>query len=146
MLVKWALGSRVIIHWFMMHKCINIPEWVYKKGQKTLKNSWLFFFQEMDLYVLDPGVLGISCLYRAELIAAEIQHSNRGRRHDAYRQYVLWRHGRLGAGVRRVIPSCVVWRIRRQYPSHDGIYKGFLPSRLVWHHYLPEIKDIHSSM
>ena len=45
MLVKWALGSRVIIHWFMMHKCINIPEWVYKKGQKTLKNSWLFFFR-----------------------------------------------------------------------------------------------------
>ena len=35
----------------------------------------------------------ISCLYLTELIGAEIQHSNRGRCHDAYHQYVLRRYG-----------------------------------------------------
>ena len=91
----------------------------------------LFLLQEMDLYVLDPGVLGIANVYRADVLAAAINHENNGRRHDAYRQFTLWRHGRLGQGVRRVIPSCVVWRIRDEYPSSDGQYTGFKPFRLA---------------
>ena len=35
---------------------------------------------------------------------------------------------RLGKGVRRVIPLCVVWEIRRSYPSEDGKYTGFKSS------------------
>ena len=34
-------------------------------------------------------------------------------------------HNHLGKGVRRVIPSCVVKRIREEFPSVDGNYTGF---------------------
>ena len=42
-----------------------------------------------------------------------------------YRQFILWEHGYLGKGSRRVIPSCAVNKIRNQYPSPDNVYMGF---------------------
>ena len=120
----WEIGLRATVHW--VPKILPFSVFWLKPWLHPIR------LQEMDLYILDPGVLGIANLYRADLLAAEVRHDNKARRHDAYRQFTLWRHGRLGAGNRRVIPSCVVWRVRREYPSHDGTYTGFLPSRLVW--------------
>ena len=34
-------------------------------------------------------------------------------------------HARLGRGVRRVIPACVVNKIQAEYPSDDEQYVGF---------------------
>lgn len=49
-------------------------------------------------------------------------------RHCAYRQYISWRFGAPPAGAHPVIPSCCVWRIREEYPSQQGLYRGFTPN------------------
>ena len=43
----------------------------------------------------------------------------------AYRQFIHWTYSRLGRGIRRVIPSCVVAAVRREFPEADGVYTGF---------------------
>ena len=49
----------------------------------------------------------------------------RNYRYTAYKQFTWWIHSRLGKGVRRVIPSFVVWCIRGEYPSVDNCYVEF---------------------
>ncbi len=47
-------------------------------------------------------------------------------RYIAYRQYVQRVHGLLRAFIRVVIPSCVVRRIRREFPAGPGeAYEGY---------------------
>jgi rRNA-processing protein FCF1 len=45
----------------------------------------------------------------------------------AYRQFISWvRRGQpLGKKFRVVIPSCVVTKIRKAFPSENDIYEGF---------------------
>lgn len=48
-------------------------------------------------------------------------------RYCAYRCFVSWCWGWLGQRVRVVLPSCVVLKIRQEFPDAEGQYVGFRP-------------------
>ena len=50
---------------------------------------------------------------------------NRSLRFAAYQQFIWWIFQYLGKGNRRVIPSCVVWSIRKHFPEANGQYTWF---------------------
>ncbi|XP_051806785.1 P2X purinoceptor 7-like isoform X1 [Acanthochromis polyacanthus] len=49
--------------------------------------------------------------------------------HCAYQQFISWRFGSPPAGCHPAVPSCCIQRIREEYPSPDGRYRGFRPVR-----------------
>ena len=64
------------------------------------------------------------------LVSSEDADFNKNKGIAAYRQFILWQHGRLATGMRRIIPSCCVWTIRDKYPDKYEQYVGYVPSRL----------------
>ena len=68
------------------------------------------------------------CLYikaRSDVQADDWNFNSNSYRKAAYRQFILWKYGKLGKGNRKVTPSCVVLMVRLQYPSRDGVYMGY---------------------
>ena len=47
-------------------------------------------------------------------------------RFNAYRQFIIWVWGKLGRRNRKVVPSCVIWKIRDRFPDASGNYTGFM--------------------
>ena len=90
---------------------------------RTAANAFRF-------YIIEREVLRLFIFARNDWFAFNDDPTNFDTlRHTAYRLFVLWKHGHLGAGRRVVIPSCVVWKIRGAFPSRDGVYTGFKLSR-----------------
>lgn len=82
-------------------------------------------FQAFNNICLDRDILEVCIKARCDIRADDFNFSMESFRKAAYRQFVLWRFGKLGRGNRRVVPSCAVLSIRRMYPSADGQYMGY---------------------
>ena len=80
---------------------------------------------------LEPMNLMVSQRMRGDLLAMPEESNNKAFRHSGYRQFIFWRHGKLGLGNRKVIPSCCVWAIRRKFPSLNGLYTGYKEARPI---------------
>ena len=46
-------------------------------------------------------------------------------RNQAYRNFILWQHGVLGAGRRTPVPACVCRTVRQRFPEPNGQYTGY---------------------
>nr|XP_011453686.2 P2X purinoceptor 7-like [Crassostrea gigas] len=69
---------------------------------------------DFRVLLLDEAVLAVARLYRQDILAMpEDEDRDRANRHTAYRQFVLWHYGRLGAGDGRVIPNCCLTHQRK---------------------------------
>ena len=116
--------------WCNCGQCAAMPTQAENKcccASKMQCITTSILFQQL---VLDGNVLDLTMRRREDVLALDHPRNNENFRHTAYRQYILWQHGRLGKGNRRVVPSCCVLAIRRRYPSASGIYTGYRPSRL----------------
>jgi len=109
--------------WCLCGYCRPMPTEVEKKCcrlRTCVTRTDLF-----ESTVLDLNVLSIAILNRSEMFVSSFDDSPASYRKAAYRQYILWKEGRLGRGNRVVVPSCVVWSVRTRYPAPDGQYLGF---------------------
>ena len=55
----------------------------------------------------------------------KFDYENKNYRFAAFKQYISWIYTRLGRNIRQVIPACIVWEIRKKFPSDDGEYVPF---------------------
>ncbi|XP_065895761.1 P2X purinoceptor 7-like [Dysidea avara] len=75
--------------------------------------------------VLNRDVLSVAIVDRHDVLVEAATYTPQAYRKSAYHQWIMWRIGYLGNGVRHVVPSCVVWAVRDHYPAPDGCYLGF---------------------
>ena len=98
---------------------------VLKFENKPLRIRWYLSATRYTTTCLDREVLQLTIRARCDIRADEPDYSTQSYRKAAYRQYTLWKYGKLGRGNRKIVPSCVVTTIRQAYPAPDGNYMGF---------------------
>ena len=87
---------------------------------------------DFHLIVLDDTVLGVAMKNNSDLWYYTFDVNNNACwRFTAYRQYIMWHWGKLGYGNRKVIPSCVVRKIREKFPDPNNNYTGFLDTEFT---------------
>ncbi|KXJ05049.1 P2X purinoceptor 7, partial [Exaiptasia diaphana] len=82
-------------------------------------------YQRFHNICIDREVLELAIRVRCDIRADEPDYSMTSYRIAAYRQYVLWKYGKLGRGNRRVLPSCVVRTIRNSYRAAGEAFMGY---------------------
>ena len=116
--------------WCKCGCCVAMPIQLENKCCTQTRRPCITLTPLFPQLLLDGNALDLAMRYREDFSVLSHVRNNENFRHAAYRQYVLWQYGRLGRGNRRVIPSCCVTAIWRQYPSPNGMYTGYQPARL----------------
>nr|AAI63071.1 Purinergic receptor P2X, ligand-gated ion channel, 7 [Danio rerio] len=94
-----------------------------KKG-RCITSSPIFSSLIVSRSVLENALFFVDPL--AEL------HEESQLRHGAYAQFIRWRFGdSTPRDALPVIPSCCIWRIRAEYPSPDGTYRGLRSFQVI---------------
>ena len=125
--------SPEIPSWCKCGRCLQMPTPLEQRCCRSSPGVCITHSAAGDInaVVLDQRVLLVCIIDRNEVfILNDDPNAHNCLRHMAYRRYILWKYHRLGANNRRVIPSCVVKKIRQRYPSPDGIYTGYTPTHL----------------
>lgn len=107
--------------WCVCRNCHEMPTDVERKCCGQQHDSCISMLPHMEVYILQEGVLRLARRIWNDVRAVEDLpdpgESNKKFCYAAYRQYVVWQYGALGAGHRVVISSCCVWKIRNCYPD-----------------------------
>ena len=106
--------------WCRCHQCRHMDNAVEHVCCNTI-----FCTTTTDDICLNRHVLSVCIINQSDFFADDPEFNPANYRKAAYRQYIMYQHGYLGRSVRKVIPSCVVWKVRDQYPAPDNIYLGF---------------------
>jgi hypothetical protein len=116
--------------WCKCGHCVAMPTQEENKCCSRAVRPCITTSRLFPQLVPDANALDLAMQYREDMLALNEVRNNENFRHAAYRQFVLWQHGHLGRGNRRAVPSCCVRAIRDRYPSPNGMYTGYRPSRL----------------
>ena len=95
--------------WCVCNKCVEMDTTLENVCCGTTR--CITDFEAFFSICVDHLVLMVAILNRVDIRAHPIDYSPSSYRKAAYRQYILWMHGYLGRGNRRVVPSCVVLAI-----------------------------------
>ena len=117
-------------NWCNCGRCLPMPTQEEKRCCTRMVRPCTSTTPLFQQIVLDANVLDIAMHYREDMLVLGNVRNNENFRHAAYRQYVLWQHGLLGRGSRRVLRSCCVLAICTCCPSPNGVYTGYRPARL----------------
>ena len=96
----------------------------YFEGHKCITESEGFKMVCLSKPVLDTA-LSVFNHFRGDSIE---NIDNKSYRLASCKQYIFWVYNYLGKGVRKVIPSCAVWKIRNEFKSENNLYVPFAES------------------
>ena len=109
--------------WCTCGKCRHMENPVERVGCKMrpcITTTYMFHNIALNRNVLAVGILSASDFY-----GNPVEFAPSNFRKSAYRQYIIFSHGYSGRGNRKVVPSCVLWKVRDNYPAPDNNCMGF---------------------
>jgi len=74
---------------------------------------------------LNRNVLAVGILSASDFYGNPVEFAPYNFRKSTYRQYIIFSHGYLGRRKRKVVPLCVLWKVRDKFSAPDNNYMGF---------------------